>query len=330
MSKAVAIFLVLVGHVVQYSGKSGPDNCLWAFIYSFHMPLFMFMSGMFAVKSMNLTTGRFVYKKFVQLLLPVASWSVFAVLLFHGGISTYLDLVSLSGMYLWFLKILFLCYLLMFILNRISMFMRSHRISLFPICFFIILVLLLLPVKDYFYWNLCFMFPFFLCGSLFNKYRSVLFAHQYKSFLFSVLVFVVLLVWWDYRYTIYFSNAPFVSINPFCFDVRALTVYAYRFFTGLSGALAVIFLCKIVYGRFKDSSVMPFLLGIGNCTLGIYVVQTFVVEQFLIRMKLNLSDLQTYIYSFFIAFTGLVVCWTVVSFLDKFRLARLILLGKRI
>ena len=50
--KATAIFLVVMGHCIQYG--SGNDyyvectffeNSLFKFIYSFHMPLFMLISG---------------------------------------------------------------------------------------------------------------------------------------------------------------------------------------------------------------------------------------------------------------------------------------------
>lgn len=41
--KGLAIVLVVMGHVF---GFSQPDDAITKFIYTFHMPLFMFLSGM--------------------------------------------------------------------------------------------------------------------------------------------------------------------------------------------------------------------------------------------------------------------------------------------
>lgn len=41
--KGIAILLVVLGHVIGYNNCE--DSFLWRFIYSFHMPLFMFISG---------------------------------------------------------------------------------------------------------------------------------------------------------------------------------------------------------------------------------------------------------------------------------------------
>ncbi|MBQ6626858.1 MAG: acyltransferase family protein [Ruminococcus sp.] len=46
--KLLSIFLVVVGHVIEpYIGKSELFKSLFIFIYSFHMPLFIFISGLF-------------------------------------------------------------------------------------------------------------------------------------------------------------------------------------------------------------------------------------------------------------------------------------------
>ena len=54
--KGVAIFLVVLGHSLQYfyidSAYSNTDF-LFSFIYSFHMPLFMVVSGYFAYSSFS-------------------------------------------------------------------------------------------------------------------------------------------------------------------------------------------------------------------------------------------------------------------------------------
>ncbi|MDE5811589.1 MAG: acyltransferase family protein [Muribaculaceae bacterium] len=49
--ECMAIFLVLWGHSIQYLRSDSPfDDSIFRFIYSFHMPLFMALSGFFAQK----------------------------------------------------------------------------------------------------------------------------------------------------------------------------------------------------------------------------------------------------------------------------------------
>lgn len=64
--KGFAIFLVVMGHAIAwqfndfYVAYEDPiyDNqfILWRLIYSFHMPLFMFCSGLFVKMSFELST----------------------------------------------------------------------------------------------------------------------------------------------------------------------------------------------------------------------------------------------------------------------------------
>lgn len=62
-TKAFAILLVVVGHCIQYgSGQNYLkeelffDNILFKFIYSFHMPLFMLISGYLFAYGINKET----------------------------------------------------------------------------------------------------------------------------------------------------------------------------------------------------------------------------------------------------------------------------------
>ncbi|WP_455497031.1 acyltransferase family protein [Coprobacter sp.] len=75
--KGVCIFLVVWGHSIQYLSSSGYDfwnNRIFIFIYSFHMPLFMMLSGLFFIRSMSLPFGVVLKKRFFQLILPSIVW----------------------------------------------------------------------------------------------------------------------------------------------------------------------------------------------------------------------------------------------------------------
>lgn len=69
--KLFAIFLVLWGHCIQYFTSGNPiDKPVYVYIYSFHMPLFMMISGYFASSSISLPIKELLKKKTIQLLLP--------------------------------------------------------------------------------------------------------------------------------------------------------------------------------------------------------------------------------------------------------------------
>ena len=127
--KLYAIFLVLWGHSIQYFLSSEPyEEPVYRIIYSFHMPLFMMISGYFSLSSMSQTSWNFVKKKFFQLVLPCFSW-VIVLELIHVLHLIILDMNPEQwGMYVkegmiqiihkcidphpfWFLKTCFACFL---------------------------------------------------------------------------------------------------------------------------------------------------------------------------------------------------------------------------
>ena len=63
--KTVLIFLVIWGHTIQYTNANeGLGNPIAAFIYSFHMPMFMMLSGMFFKRQLQLKIQDVISKNF--------------------------------------------------------------------------------------------------------------------------------------------------------------------------------------------------------------------------------------------------------------------------
>lgn len=77
IAKAVAIFCVVWGHCLQ---NMTSDTNYWLtdtlckFIYAFHMPLFMIISGYFAYSSLFKPITKTIKKKIIQLLVPSVAW----------------------------------------------------------------------------------------------------------------------------------------------------------------------------------------------------------------------------------------------------------------
>ncbi len=67
-AKFVLIFLVVFGHCIDlYYSQSGLVRCLFIGIYAFHMPAFLFLSGLFAKSAVR--KGGFPWKKVISYLL---------------------------------------------------------------------------------------------------------------------------------------------------------------------------------------------------------------------------------------------------------------------
>ena len=59
IAKLIAILLVLYGHCIQYyEGGNCAENYPWLIIYSFHLPLFMIVSGYFSGNSLKSSLRR--------------------------------------------------------------------------------------------------------------------------------------------------------------------------------------------------------------------------------------------------------------------------------
>lgn len=110
--KGLAIVLVVWGHIAEKC--MGVENTPFNYMYgSFHMPLFIFLSGLFAYKGMERTSWQYVAtflrKKAVRILLPfLVVGGFYSLIVEHSLTAVY---SGVMGGY-WFLPALFICMLL--------------------------------------------------------------------------------------------------------------------------------------------------------------------------------------------------------------------------
>lgn len=96
--KGIAIFLVVMGHVITYGVYHIDNSVVFRIIGSVHMPLFFFISGYFTVKSRD---GQFVLpslrKRFLQLMLPMLVFSTLWIFYYpHSGLQKHLTCTFLG------------------------------------------------------------------------------------------------------------------------------------------------------------------------------------------------------------------------------------------
>ena len=114
--KGFSILLVVIGHFVSRNFTiAGAETRyqLFDFIYSFHMPLFMFLGGYTAYYSLSkpgTDFGRFILKRTLSLLIPYFIWSLFIGNFLSGNfkielsyLKETLNLLTIEYRGLWFL-----------------------------------------------------------------------------------------------------------------------------------------------------------------------------------------------------------------------------------
>lgn len=81
IAKGLCILLVVTGHIIQFNFSGIGSTTAFSFIYSFHMPVFMLLSGYVAALSQRRINRQetfiFVRKKFRSLVVPFFVWGLF-------------------------------------------------------------------------------------------------------------------------------------------------------------------------------------------------------------------------------------------------------------
>ena len=305
--KFFAICLVCIGH--SYAKVPTLESSLCPIIYSFHMPLFMLVCGYFSVHSLELPTKELLLKKGKQLLLPALSCTMLSFLLYGGHISD--EIVGC----VWFLKTLFICYL-------IARICRWCRMPIALNFFISWLVLLVIPYGGTLQIN--FLYSYFIIGYLLHKWQDTIYRYRLSLFICSVLFFIcsVSLHW----------AVPCVKVDLY-FLLHSPMSFVRQLFVGLSGSIVVVGMCEIIDYFVKQKEAIhkyiAYLSVVGRFTLGIYVVQTFLLERSfpilpIVEVKPYLID---YIVVPIIGFMVCVVCYYVVKLTKQIKLMNTLFYG---
>ena len=117
-AKFLLIFLVVFGHLIQQLTKdSATIQTLYYWIYIFHMPAFIFLSGFFAK---GIGNKKYILKLVKKLLLPYVIFQVFYSSYYVWlGVESWDPLIMEPRWSLWFLLSLFSWHMLLILFKRI-------------------------------------------------------------------------------------------------------------------------------------------------------------------------------------------------------------------
>lgn len=254
--KLLAICLVLYGHCEQHFLSGHPyDSPIYIYIYSFHMPLFMLISGFFSHSVMKLEFWDAIKKKSRQLLLPCIIWGLAIIairLLLGDGLEPKTILLN----DLWFLKSLFICIFLMYVYERIP--------SPYKYCF---LVLSLLATQTSIF-RLKDMYPCFVFGYFLKTKFDEVTKYKYAILAVSAIIYVTL-------GHIYLNNTFFQNgIGIMSFITKRASVLA----IGISASVFILLTFQSLE-KFLPSNICKY----GKNTLEIYLVQALLLETLIPR-----------------------------------------------
>lgn len=256
--KGVAITLVVFGHCLQYGTSLNVDdtyfgNSIFITIYSFHMPLFMLVSGYLFWGSANRHSAKKnVRSRISGLLVPIFSWNTLNLLLLDVTKLIKGDTISIGGniqSYLsatWFLWSIFWCSLIVLIVRR---FLHDTPIVYILLSF----MLLFLPNTHGIPYHV-YMYPYFVIGYFWNKingsnaFEVMSFKRKLCVCLISIILFLILLFMYTKDDYIYTSGTCIFQHPTFMYSL--LLTDLYRYIIGLVGSVSVLIIVRLSYKKF--------------------------------------------------------------------------------
>jgi fucose 4-O-acetylase-like acetyltransferase len=208
--KGFAILLVVIGHVIQFNTDDFRHNIFFSIIYSFHMPLFFFLSGYIAANSKQIISvsvfKNSIIKKSIQLIIPLISWAIIATILNNNISLTFGDLLNtVLGQFtnpsLWFLHTLFLLFLANYTLEFLLIKLKIEISILIHFSVTMAVLLTIIGLSKFYPSIISFAlnYLFFMLGLFVCKYGVLNLFYQNKlTFLTSCLAFIMLSFSYDF------------------------------------------------------------------------------------------------------------------------------------
>lgn len=228
--KGLAIFYVVMGHVLAWAYSDWKESVtqnfagtvVWNVIYSFHMPLFMFLSGYVVFNPAKKYLVKDIAKRIIQYLIPF--FAVGTLLYYYrndpAGIFNY-----------WYLRALAEYVIVLYIINIIFEHIPGQKkiLDLFQVLSFLLafyLINLFLQENSLMDWILCKMhmnlYFYFIIGWYLrrNDYLENIILNNNWIFPVSLFVIYVYVVWGVQKHTLLTISGIFATYTIARFLVR--------------------------------------------------------------------------------------------------------------
>lgn len=259
--KSLLIFLVILGHLIEASINYKPTlKSIYIAIYSFHMPLFIFITGYFAKLSKKPTKFK-VKKAFITYILAQIIYSLF-----------YIYIIRIKGFRLnfvypnfimWYLQALIIWYILSDYFNG---FLKSLSISI------VLAILVGLDTSIFTYLSLSRVIaflPFFIAGYFFKYgYIEKLYKYKYIIAFASIIIIFMLL-----KYSKYIDVMFLYSAHPY--SQLKVSLVNGMLFRILFFIVAAVLSSFIIIMTPKNKNIFSIF---GRYTLTLYLVHPAIIQ----------------------------------------------------
>lgn len=309
--KGFLILLVILGHCIQATDMDYDHNVLFRYIYSFHMPLFMCVSGFVSYKpNMKWQTVR---KRFKQLMIPFLSWAVVSCCI-RLDLTLFLSKIMHPDTGLWFLWALFFIVLLMKLSDSLcSRLNVKLEYIVFVVSLLLAGIMVTLKFKLFGFQFIAWYLPFYAIGYFGRKYQNLWEKQGHKVALCLFVLFLFMAYWWMRK------DAPlFLPQNS-----HVIYNYVYKF------AVAIVAIAALVpLFRYYIDDKMLMITKLGGVTLGIYAIYQTILA--ILQPYFDIEFLQSHygVYMFILSITVLAISYLCYMLINSNRYLSLLFLGK--
>lgn len=174
------------------------------------------------------------------------------------------------------------------------------------------------------------MYPAFTLGYLMHIYEQKM---NYKKILIiSSIIYFVMLIFWDTSFWkgTYYSLLPFLKEGPI--QISMLIRYFYRIIIGIAGSLMIISLVKVLNIATRESYGHRIFQYIGKNTLGIYLIQTILLEKIAadyINIDISYFWVNNFIIFPMISLLFMFLCLICINIIKHYYITSLLCLGEK-
>lgn len=325
--KGFLICCVVFGHAIQlFNGKVYRDetsyyyNMVYKFIYSFHMPCFMLISGMLYNYSIKKNSSiQFYLKKIMAYYIPIMSFTVIKCII-KKETSLYL-IVSELFHTLWYLYSMIFAVSFIFICTKLRSKWQIYLI-------YIIAILGIFLTPDILMSSMYkFVIPYFVIGYYIKEknLECKLMNNKWWVVCFPIWIAGVLLFYNKNMY-IYISG---IALNIYSRNyseiIQQCQIDIFRYIIGMMGCISILNLLKLIWNNLQNEN--NFLVLLGSETLAIYIFSTEVFNELLYSstMLCTFSWLRTTVLSIGLTY----LCLFVGLGLKKIHPLNYLLLGRK-
>lgn len=299
--KGFAIILVVLGHCIQEgSGETFSVRSLYfydklyQFIYSFHMPLFMAVSGYLCWGSIQNARTRtewiaLLKRRSIRLLAPVFLWTAADTIrsliatsqeqsaLFQP-VAFLLSFFRNTLNNLWFLWAVFWCFLIVSLMH----FLFHDSVILYMIGF---MIMFFIPdgmnLGAYKYVLPFFITAFYLRGYMDRHECRLIREPKFWQVLLTGFIFLLLFIFFDENSMIYLSGYKLIGKDV----LRQLGIDFYRTLIGFAGTLFFTLLWQYILRKKKNCG-FRILTVLGKNSMGIYILSGYLLLLIVRRLAL--------------------------------------------